>query len=81
MDDIDLQAPSWRAKLAKANINITNIDYDHMMVFFDFSYRPYPGKPQKWMKSCDSLKPGESWSKLADRLCGLVLELRKELEG
>lgn len=71
----------WRVVLAKANINITNIDYANNKVYFDFSYRTKPGKPLKWMKTVDELKPGEDWQQFAYRLCDLVLELRKELEG
>lgn len=86
---------SWQAKLLKSNINITKIDYDHGLVYFDFAYRPYSGVPQKWGKTVaaievDELKSYNSagelckyidWSKMANRIRSEVLELRKELEG
>lgn len=72
---------SWRARLAKSNINITNIDYDHQTVYFDFSYRPYPGAAQRWSKSFAWYEEPVDWSHFADALRLKVLELRKELEG
>lgn len=45
---------SWRAKLARSNINILNIEWsdDRMTaeVFFEFMYRPYNGSI-KWCKT------------------------------
>lgn len=45
---------SWRAKLARSNINILNIEWsdDRMTaeVFFEFMYRPYNGQI-KWCKT------------------------------
>ena len=60
---------SWRARLAKSNINI------------DFSYRPYPGAAQRWSKSFAWYEEPVDWSHFADVLRLKVLELRKELEG
>lgn len=71
---------SWRAKLAKSNINIKYIDYGSNKIYFDFSYRPRSGAPMKWASTFDGIG-AETYSALAERLCGLVLELRKELEG
>lgn len=71
---------SWRTRLAKSNINIKYIDYENDKIYFDFSYRPKPGAPIKWMSTFDGIGTG-TYSALAERLCGLVLELRKELEG
>lgn len=84
---------SWQARLVKANINITHIDYDHNMLYLDFAYRPRSGQPQKWMKTVFSLDcdynigytTGVSkyinWEKTAEEVCKEVLKLRKELEG
>lgn len=71
---------SWRARLAKSNINIKYIDYENDKIYFDFSYRSKPGAPMKWASTFDGIGTG-TYSALAERLCGLVLELRKELEG
>ena len=71
---------SWRGALAKSNINITHIDYDNQVVYFDFAYRPHSGAPQKWVKTLDGLKTDETWKELAERIQKLVLVLRKELE-
>lgn len=46
---------SWRAKLAKANINITHIDFDNDLVYFDFAYRPHSGGTPKWAKTVTHL--------------------------
>ena len=72
---------SWRAKLAKSNINITHIDYDHGALYFDFAYRPYSGAAQKWAKTLTWLDTPVDMEKVADQLRDRVTELRKELEG
>ena len=45
---------SWRAKLAKSNINILNIDFDetgtNAVVYYEFMYHPYQGST-KWSKT------------------------------
>lgn len=45
---------SWRAQLARSNINILNVNWsdDKMtaVVFFEFMYRPYNGSI-KWCKT------------------------------
>lgn len=69
---------SWRARLAKANINI--LDMHDGTVFFEFTYHPKPGT-FKWCKTLMSLQGMASNSDLADRVTEKVLALRKELEG
>lgn len=82
---------SWRAKLAKSNINILNITEDAW--YYEFMYHPRQGQT-KWCKTFYVLKPGEdryylsltkSWTQESDeRIAGKimkeVLALRKELE-
>ena len=73
---------SWRARLAKLNINITHIDYDNHMVYFDFAYRPYSGAQQKWAKTLYQYQyKDDSMESITDHLRNIVLSLRKELEG
>lgn len=84
---------SWRAKLAKSNINILNIQRDR--VFLEFTYHPKPGTfkwcktvfdiPHKWL---DQSPDPVNWhtvhldsDELADYILEQVLTLRKELEG
>lgn len=78
-----MDEPSWRAKLLKANINITNIDYENRTIYFDFAYRPGPGKPQRWAKTFAWLEEDAQidMGLVAEQLKENVLELRKELEG
>lgn len=71
---------SWRAKLAKSNINVTYLDFDNGVIYFDFAYRVAPGKPQKWVKSFAWFEEPIDWGVLADELRDKVLNLRKELE-
>lgn len=87
---------SWRARLAKSNINILNIDRDRW--YYEFMYHPKPGQT-KWCKTFHEL-PTElkqlpdspmgglyrepvdnSPEGIARALQDEVLELRKELEG
>ena len=73
---------SWRAQLAKANINITHIDYDNHIVYFDFAYRPHSGAPQKWVKTLYQYQyRDDTIESIANHLSIMVLSLRKELEG
>lgn len=84
---------SWRAKLARTNINILNITWNDdntvAEVFFEFMYRPYNGSI-KWCKTytqvtgavdeaTDTQLPvtGED---ITNTLKKEVLGLRKELE-
>lgn len=69
---------SWRARLAKSNINI--LDIHDNMVFLEFTYHPKAGV-FKWCKTAYAFKEGTRVEELADRLVSEVLELRKELEG
>lgn len=84
---------SWRAKLAKANINILSIDEDRW--FYEFMYHPRPGQT-KWCKTYykvpEQVEVPEAdpvnWIKfapdendIAEAIRTEVLALRKELEG
>lgn len=88
---------SWRAKLAKSNINILNIvrlDNDRALdVFFEFMYHPRPGQT-KWCKTVltvvgQEVELGEGeWDRLqvtgddiVSTLQSEALALRKELEA
>ena len=69
---------SWRAKLAKSNINILDIhDY---AIFIEFTYHPKPGT-FKWCKTVYPYVEGWEIEKMADTILKHVLELRKELEA
>lgn len=85
---------SWRARLAKSNINI--LDIHDGMVFLEFTYHPKAGV-FKWCKTYlempevydtyaalneGVLKLGEAeWSRVAQVILERVLALRKELEA
>ena len=85
---------SWRARLAKSNINILNIDDERW--YYEFMYHPKPGQT-KWCKTylevpSEMVVPKDApwdWFKLheddpekiAEILREEVLRLRKELEG
>lgn len=84
---------SWRAKLAKSNINILGIDKDRW--FYEFMYHPRAGQT-KWCKTYykvpEKIEVPEAdpvqWIKLsyneddiAEAIRAEVLALRKELEG
>lgn len=69
---------SWRAKLAKANINIKNMHGG--IVYFDFAYRPYAGANQKWASTIYWPGPDDTIEVVAHEIRELVLDLRKELE-
>ena len=84
---------SWRAKLAKSNINILGIDKDRW--FYEFMYHPKYGQT-KWCKTYykvpEKIDVPEAdpvqWIKfsyneddIAEAIRAEVLALRKELEG
>lgn len=85
---------SWRAKLAKSNINI--LDIHDGKIFLEFTYHPKAGV-FKWCKTTFEFPETEvvvpeddpvKWVKVpvdeSDRVQQIldeVLELRKELEG
>lgn len=69
---------SWRARLAKSNINI--LDIHDNMVFMEFTYHPKAGT-FKWCKTVYPFVTGMKVEDLAESLQEEVLELRKELEG
>lgn len=87
---------SWRAQLAKSNINILNITWNDdntiAEVFYEFMYRPYSGQI-KWCKTWTQVvgdvvgeSPLEhqkpvSGENIARTLRSETLALRKELEG
>lgn len=86
---------SWRARLAKSNINILNIDKNRW--YYEFMYHPHPGQT-KWCKTYYELPLGEikypedhpeRWYRsavdnrpeiIANDIQKDVLSLRKELE-
>ena len=69
---------SWRARLAKANINI--LDIHDNVVFLEFTYHPKPGT-FKWCKTAYPFVGVMQIEEIADAITYEVLELRKELEG
>lgn len=91
---MDEKSLSWRALLAKANINILDVHDD--CVFIEFTYHPKPGI-FKWCKTMlsfpeyDVVVPDDDpvkWYKVkndrsdvARQILDEVLKLRKELEG
>lgn len=84
---------SWRAQLARTNINILNITWNDdntiAEVFFEFMYRPYNGSI-KWCKTytqvagaIDNMTDVQlpvTGDDITNTLRREVLELRKELE-
>lgn len=81
---------SWRARLAKSNINILNIDEDRW--YYEFMYHPHHGQT-KWcktfyevdVKGIECSPSGahlrmESPELIAENILSEVLKLRKELE-
>lgn len=69
---------SWRARLAKSNINI--LDIHDSMVFLEFTYHPKAGV-FKWCKTAYAFEEGMHVEELANKLMAEVLVLRKELEA
>ena len=79
---------SWRARLARSNINILDLHNDK--VFLEFTYHPKPGT-FKWCKTyfeLDAPLSQASSEEYADYeeinardILDKVLELRKELEN
>lgn len=71
---------SWRARLAKSNINILNID--GFRWYYEFMYHPYPGQT-KWCKTYFDTPVSDinNTEKVVDKLMNEVLLLRKELEN
>lgn len=70
---------SWRLALLKAGINITNIDFENDLVYFDFAYRPSPGGPRVWGKSV-AVVPDITGDTIVAVVKNAVLNFRKELE-
>ena len=71
---------SWRLALLKAGINITNIDFEQDLVYFDFAYRPNPGGPRVWGKSVAVVLPDITGETIVSTVKEAVLNFRKELE-
>lgn len=84
---------SWRARLAKANINILNIEFEDethssAVVYYEFMYHPYRGST-KWSKtftevtgqSTGALPKPITFDDIGVKLSEEVLRLRKELEN
>ena len=69
---------SWRAKLAKANINI--LELHDRLIFVEFTYHPKPGI-FKWCKTVFPFNDMMTLDNLAEAIIDEILTLRKELEG
>lgn len=83
---------SWKVKLAKSSINITNIEND--IWYYEFPFHPKPGQV-KWCKMFSSVKRirvsdddrlpkmmrAMNNAEMANKICEEVLAMRKELEG
>lgn len=68
---------SWRARLARSNINILNIDEQRW--YYEFMYHPRYGQT-KWCKTFLEAPLGRDPEYVATELEREVLTLRKELE-
>lgn len=68
---------SWRARLAKSNINI--LDIHDNIVFIEFTYHPKTGT-FKWCKTAFPFEEGLDVRSLSEGISKEVLSLRKELE-
>lgn len=76
---MDEKGLSWRARLAKSNINILDIHDD--CIFLEFTYHPKVGI-FKWCKTYYYLGKNDlTEDEIADHLLRQTLRLRKELEG
>lgn len=72
---------SWRAKLAKSNINVIGIDPQNHILYLEYSYRSGPGRPPRWAKTHCHYRTPLYWEKAVDEIREHILELRKELEA
>lgn len=68
---------SWRARLARSNINILNIDDERW--YYEFMYHPYPGQT-KWCKTFYETHNGRNPEDVARDIHLEVAKLRRELE-
>lgn len=68
---------SWRARLAKSNVNI--LDIHNNMMFVEFTYHPKPGT-FKWCKTVVYKPDDATIETITDFILDVVLKLRKELE-
>ena len=83
---------SWKIRLAKSSINITNITDD--VWYYEFPFHPKPGQV-KWCKMFSNVGIGKvvknegfpdmrlpmDEAQMANKICDEVLAMRKELEG
>lgn len=77
---------SWRAKLAKSNINILSVTIQNKVGisgfiykwFFEFTYHPKPGV-FKWCKTYLDMPEGLE-EDMAEKIMDEVSRLRRELE-
>lgn len=72
---------SWRARLAKSNINVIGIDRQNKVLYLEFSYRTAPGRPQRWAKTYCHYRTPFYWTKAVGEIQDHILKLRKELEA
>lgn len=68
---------SWRARLAKSNINILNTD--GIRWYYEFMYHPYAGQT-KWCKTYFDVPTEDDGEVNAEALQKEVSKLRRELE-
>lgn len=68
---------SWRARLARTNINILNIDDERW--YYEFMYHPYDGST-KWCKTFFETHRGREHEAVAADIEREVARLRRELE-
>lgn len=68
---------SWRARLARHNINILNIDDERW--YYEFMYHPYSGST-KWCKTFLDIDTSDDPEEVARVLEQEVARLRRELE-
>lgn len=68
---------SWRARLARNNINILNVDDERW--YYEFMYHPYSGST-KWCKTFYETHNGRDPEDVARDINLEVAKLRRELE-
>ena len=72
---------SWQVDLVRSGINITNLDVENRLIYFDFAYRPRSGGQRVWGKSFMEIQKPKKWVDAAEELRDFVRALREELEG
>lgn len=86
IDEVKTENAECRAQLLKANINVTRLDYEHGIIYYDFAYRPYSGAPQRWGKTFLLVGGARKFSQYAlkdwvDFVKDDALRMRKILEA